>query len=184
MSHFKTTYLPDHPLFTCIAKHAAGVDDGFDVAEGVEVVGLAGGFVGEGVGVDIEFEGVAGGDFAVDQSGIALGGEEVAAVDAVAVKDSCVELRDSDFGTGLSQREGRVFAGAAAAEVLAADDEGVVAGVLAFGDKAHAAVGQAALIRRDADAGVHAEVLAFFGLAWVVGQVLGGDDLVGVEVVT
>src|ERR1044071_9804428 len=45
------------------------------------------------------------------------------------------------------------------------------------------AVGQAALAFGDGTHGVHAEVLALFGDGGVIGEVLRGDDLVGVDVV-
>ena len=63
------------------------------------------------------------------------------------------------------------------------DERDIDAGERALGDEAHVAVGQTGLSFGHADAGVHAEVLAFFIVRGVVAEVLGGDDLVGVDVV-
>jgi hypothetical protein len=76
-----------------------------------------------------------------------------------------------------------MFARGAGAEVFAADDDRVFALEFPFGDKADVAVGQARLCRGNAAHGVHAKELAFFGKGGVEGEILGRDDLVGIDVI-
>ena len=80
----------------------------------------------DGGGLDIDGAVVAGADF-VDQAFGGFAGQEVAAVDAVAEEDAGVELGDDDLDAGLGQGQRGVLARGAAAEVLAADDDRVVA---------------------------------------------------------
>jgi hypothetical protein len=91
-------------------------------------------------------------------------------------------VSDEDARVGLyhhchAQRHRCVLAGHAASEVVAADDDGVLHPGLVGLHKAHGVGGG------EACECVGAELLILGGLGGDEGEVLGGDDLVGVNVV-
>lgn len=92
-------------------------------------------------------------------------------------EDPSVRLRDHCGGAGGAQRDGGVLAGGAATEVGTADDDGVLGFDLAGFDETRGVGGG------EADEGVGAELLVLVGLGRDEGEVLGGNDLVGVDIV-
>lgn len=96
----------------------------------------------------------------------------------VAEEDARVALRHDGAGAGGPERDGRVLAGGAAPEVGPADDDGVAGGLLTRGDEGRR-VGRGGEPRE----GEGAELAVLVGLGRHQGEVLRGDDLVGVDVV-
>lgn len=92
-------------------------------------------------------------------------------------EDPRVRLRNHGGNAGCAQCDGRVLAGGAAAEVGAADDDGVLSLGLAGVNEARGVGGG------EADEGVGAELLVLVGLGRNEGEVFRGDDLVRVDVV-
>ena len=93
-----------------IIKHAAGFDDRRHVAqrfEGIHLVALRD--VGQLAVVDVNDQLIAGLDF-IAQPLLALKGDEVAAVDAVAEEDAGIKLSNHARGARLGNRQRRVFA--------------------------------------------------------------------------
>ncbi len=76
-----------------------------------------------------------------------------------------------------------MLAAGAAAEVLPADDHGVLAGELPLGHEARRTRRKPLLAFGHAAVGVHTEVFAFLGDRGIKGKVLRGDDLIRVDVV-
>jgi hypothetical protein len=107
----------------------------------VKVVALAGGLVQEVAIGHVDFQLVARADLA-DEGFLRFQGDDVAAVDRVAEEDAGVELGHDALDPGLGQGQGGMFARGAAAEVFAADDDGVGALVLSLGDEPRLAAGQ------------------------------------------
>src|SRR5947209_2226467 len=121
-----TAYSLEHPRPLRVLEDAAGLDDRQHVAERAEVVAFAGGAI-ENVAVgQVDFQLVACADL-VDEAVVAFERDEVPAVDAVAEEDAGVELGDYALDARLGQRQWGMLAARAAAEVLAADDDPVVA---------------------------------------------------------
>src|ERR1035437_3768497 len=160
----------NHPALPGIIKNSAGVHDWAHVTERFEMINLAGGLDGDGRGVaGFQHVAEAFGDFARI---------EFAGGDAVAEEDARETFGEHELTVGGTQRDGCVFARAAAAEIFAADDNGIIAVELAFLDVADGVnrFGQAV-------EGVAAELLVFLGDGGHEVQKLRGDDLVGVNVV-
>ena len=160
-----------------VIEQAAGVHDGADVAERFEFDDFAGRLDRDGGGVEVNGDDVAGlqgvaeafGDFARI---------EFAGGDGVAEENARETFGEDDPATGRAERDGRVFARTAAAEIFPADDDGIIAVELAFLDVARGVEGFG-----QAGEGVAAELLVFLGDGRDEVQKLRGDDLVGVNVV-
>jgi len=73
------------------------------------------------------------------------------------------ELGDDGLDAGRGQRDRRVFAGRAAAEVFPADDDLIVREKLVLGVERHVALGEAGVGLGDARQGVLAELLVLRG---------------------
>jgi hypothetical protein len=161
----------------CVVEEAAGVDDGSDFAEWFEGVDFAGGIDGHGGGVEVDGDVVAGvEDVAEAVDGFA--GVELAGGDTVAEEDPGEAFGKDDAAGGGAEGDGCVFAGAAAAEITAGDDDGELGIELVRGDEPYRVegVGKAA-------EGVAAEFFVFVGDGGYEIEVLGGYDLVGVDVI-
>jgi hypothetical protein len=115
----------NHPAFARVIEQAAGVHHRAHVAERFEFDNLAGRLDGDGGRVEVNGHDVAGfqrvaealGDFA---------GIKFAGGDAVAEENARETFGEDDFATGRAERDGRVFARAAAAEIFPADDDGII----------------------------------------------------------
>lgn len=111
------------------------------------------------------------------EAGLRLQRVHLAGGHRIPEKDPRVRLRDHGGSAGGAQRYGRVLAGGAAAEVGAADDNGVLGlGLAGFNETRGVGGGEA-------DQGVGAELLVLVGLGRNEGEVFRGDDLVRVDVV-
>ncbi len=108
----------------------------------------------------------------------AIAGIEFAGGDGVAEENAREALGDDDMTAGGAKGDGGVFAGAAAAEIPAGDDDGVIGVHLAGFDEAGGVKGIG-----EAGEGEAAEFFVFVGDGGDEIQVLRGDDLVGVDVV-
>jgi len=160
-----------------VIEQTAGVHDGADVAERFEFDDFAGRLDRDGGGVEVNGHDVAGlqgvaealGDFARI---------EFAGGDGVAEEDARETFGEDDFAARRAERDGRVFARTAAAEIASGHDDGKFGVKLAFLDEAHG-------VKRCGQAveGVAAELLIFVGDGRDEVQELRGDDLVGVNVV-
>ena len=167
----------NHAAFPRVVEQAAGVHDRADVAERFEFEYLAGRLDGDRGRVEINghdvaiFQRVAKafGDFA----GIKLPGG-----DAVAEENARETFGEDDFASGRAERDGRVLARAAAAEIFSGNDNRIFAVKLAAVDEPLwiERLGQAA--KREA-----AELFVFVRHRRHERQILRGDDLVGVNVV-
>src|SRR6266567_6956050 len=104
---------------------------------------------------------IASADFG-NQAVLALQRHEISAVDAIAEKDAGVKLGDDALDSRLGQGQRRVLAAGAAAEVLAADDDLVVALELVLADEFDVPLGQPGLGAGDAAVGIHAKEFALF----------------------
>lgn len=94
-------------------------------------------------------------------------------------EDPGIGLRDDGPGAGSAQGDGGVLAGGAASEVGAGNDDGK-ARARGAGANEGGGVGGGG----EADEGVRAELLVLVRVGRDEGEVLRGDDLVGVDVVT
>src|SRR5277367_1789494 len=167
----------NHPGLACVIEQAAGVHDRADVAERFELDDFAGRLDGDGGGVEVNGHDVAGlqgvaeafGDFARI---------EFAGGDGVAEEDARETFGEDDPATGRAERDGRVLARTAAAEIFPAYDDGIVAVELAFLDVARGVEGFGQAGER-----VAAELLIFLGDGRDEVEKLRGDDLVGVNVI-
>ena len=126
---------------------------------------------------EIEFDFIIGADL-VAQSRCSLDRVQFAGGDAVAEKDARKTFREDELAIRRPHRDGRVFARTAAAKVFAADYDGKFAVELAFFD-----VADGIKRFRQTIEGVAAELLVFLGNGGHEVEKLGGDDLVGVDVV-
>jgi hypothetical protein len=169
--------LRNHPALACVIEQAAGVHDGADVAERFELDDFAGRLDGDGGGVEVNSHDVAGlqrvteafGDFARI---------EFAGGDGVAEENARETFREDNFASSRAERDGRVLARTAAAEIFPADNDGIVAVKRAFLDKARGVKRFGQAVEREA-----AELLVFFGNRRDERKMLRGNDLVGVNVV-
>src|SRR5688500_18198558 len=109
-----------HADFSRVGEHAPGVDDRGHLAQRLELEGLAGGEIPQLTLRDVDVELVAGADL-VAEPVRALEGDEIAAVDRVAIEDARVKLGDDALDARGVQGDGGVLARRAAAEILAAD---------------------------------------------------------------
>ena len=109
----------------------------------------------------------------------AFAGIEFTGRDGIAEKDAGETLGQNDPAAGRTKRDGRVLARTAAAEILSADNKGILGIELALLHEANGVkrIGKAA--HR-----VTAEFFIFVRHRGNQGQVLRGNDLVGVDVVT
>lgn len=97
--------------------------------------------------------------------------------DAVAEEDARVRLGDDDASARGAHGNGGVLPRGTAPKVVSADDDGVLRLHLPLGDEPCRVE-----VLGEADEGVGAELLVFVGLGRDEGEVLGRDDLVGVDV--
>ena len=165
-----------------VGEDVARFDDRLDVAEGIEFEFLAGGEVRQSVLRDGNFDLLAGLEGTEKTVGSFVG-DDVAAVDRVAKEDAGVGFGDDGVDPRLAQGKGGMLARGAAAKVLAADDDFVLRDVGAGLDEWDVSFGEAGLGDGDAAEGELAVEAAFFAVGEAVYEVLGGDDLVGVDVV-
>ena len=121
----------NHPALARVIEQATGVHDGANVAERFELDDFAGRLDGDGGGVEVNGDDIAGlqgvaeafGDFA---------GIEFAGGDGVAKKNARETFREDNFASGRAEGNGRVFARTAAAEIFSANDDWIFAVELAF----------------------------------------------------
>src|ERR1017187_4054921 len=166
-----------HAGFAGVVEEAAGIHHGADIAEGFEGVGFSGLGDGDGGAVQIHGDDIAGLQGVAKAVG-AFAGIEFACGDGVAKEDAGETFGEDEVAAGGAEGDGSVLAGAAAAEIAAGDDDGIGAWELVLLDEADGVKGVG-----QPGEGVAAEFFVFGGDGGDEVEVLGGDDLVGVNVV-
>ena len=91
-----------------ISKNTASFDNVEDIAKGIEFVGALARQIFDSVCFDINFQFITGFDELVELF-CRLVGNGKSAINAVAVKNSCVRLGDDGFYTGNLEGEGGVL---------------------------------------------------------------------------
>src|SRR5712671_4190095 len=97
-----------HPHLARMVEYAAGFKDGDHLTEGFQLPFLLGGQIGEEAFLDVNLDLIAGAD-AVAQAVHRFEGDEVAAVNGIAIKDARVKLGDDGLNAGGVQGDGGVF---------------------------------------------------------------------------
>lgn len=167
----------DHAGAAGIFENPAGIYDRARFAEGFEGIDVAGGGNRELVGIEIDFDNIAGSQN-FTESLFGFDGVEFAGSDAIAKENSGETFGNDCLAPGRSERDGRVFAGAATSKIAPGNDNWVRGFHLCVG---HVALRVGAL--GQPGQGVAAQFDVFFGNRRDQVEVLGGNDLVGVNVV-
>ncbi len=139
-------------------------------------------FVGNGALGQVNHQFIAGLYF-FDQALHRFAWHQIPTVDTVAEKNAGIKLGNDHTGAGLGNGQRGVLARTASAKILSADNNRKLALKLIGPHKRNVAGGQAGLSGGYAVHGVHAEELSLGGVRRVVGQKLGGNDLIGINVV-
>ncbi len=165
----------DHAALPCVVEDAARIDHGTDFSERLERVGYAVGR--ERVVVEVQrrdiprFEDIA-------KALVSVVRVQLAGGHAVPEEDSREAFRDDRFDACCPKGDWSVFTGGAAAEVASGDDDFVRRFFGSFGDEA-----LRVQIVWQADEGVGSQLFVLFWNRWNQCKVLGGYDLIGVDVV-
>lgn len=168
----------DHPLPPRVLKDPPGVDHGARITQGLQRVDLARLHGSERVSLEVDDHLLPRLELVTDANSICeLARVELPRGHAVAEEDPRVGLGDDDARPGRSHGHGCVLSRGAAPEVVPSDDDRVVGLHLPLGDEASRIE-----VFGQADQRVGSELLVLVGLGRDEREVLGRDDLVGVDV--
>jgi hypothetical protein len=159
-----------------VSEYATGLNDRASIPDRLQPVLLAGGVIDQKALGELDRYRVAGLTLLTD-SALRLQRVHLSGSHRVPEEDARVGLCHHRRDPRCAQRHRCVLAGRATSEVVAADDDGVLRLGLVGLHKARGVGGG------EAYEGVGAELLVLGGLGGDEGEVLGGDDLVGVDVV-
>ena len=166
-----------HAGLAGVIEQAAGIHHGANIAERFEIINFAGRLDGNGGGIEIDGDNVAGFEDVAEAFGD-FAGVQFAGGHGIAEENAGETFSENNTAFGGAQGDGGVFAGTAAAEVFASHDDGIFAIHLAFLDVADGVKGF-----RQAGEGVAAELFVFLGDGGDEIQKLRGNDLVSVDVI-
>ena len=167
----------NHAALAGEIEEAARIDDGFNVTERFQLIDFAGLVNFHRGRIKIDRHGIAG----LQNVAKALGGFagiKFTGCDAVPEENAGETFGDDDAGIGGAHRNGGMFAGTATAEILPGDDYGIFSIRLPFLDEPL----RVKIVRQAAES-VAAELFVFLLDGRNEVQILGRNDLVGVDVI-